>query len=125
MFSYFHKATKRKLASGKSQLIAVKGEDGKLIHDRDQIITHVKDYYQNLYSSKVHVDPPTITMDTDDDIPPVGADKVAKALKEMKREKAPGNDEILVDVLKDGGDIVLDQLAKLFTLCIEKNSNTR
>ena len=59
-------------------------------------------------------------MDTDDDIPPVGADEVAKALKEMKRGKAPGNDEILVDVLKDGGDIVLDQLAKLFTLCIEK-----
>ena len=91
-----YKAAKRKLASGKSQLIALNGEDGRLIHDRDQIITHVKDYYQNLYSSKVCVDPPTITVDTDDDIPPVGADEVAKALKEMKRGKAPGNDEILV-----------------------------
>ena len=29
--------------------------------------------------------------------------------------EAPGNHEILVDILKDGGDIVLDQLAKLFT----------
>ena len=91
-----YKAAKLKLASGKSQLIALNGEDGTLIHDRDQIITHVKDYYQNLYSSKVCVDPPTITVDTDDDIPPVGADEVAKALKEMKRGKAPGNNEILV-----------------------------
>ena len=104
----------------KSQPITVKGEDGRLIHDRDQIITHVKDYYQNLYSSKVHVDPTTITEDTDDDIPPVEADEVAKTLKEIKRGKATCNDEVLVDVLKDGGDIVLDQLAKLFTFCIEK-----
>ena len=82
----------------------------KGFNDRDHIVTRVKDYYQNLYSSKVCVDPPTITVDTDDDIPPVGADEVAKALKEMKKGKAPGNDEILVDILlKDGGDIVLDQ----------------
>ena len=81
------------------------GEDGRHIHDRDQIITHLileevipvaacrvklnrDDYYQNLYSSKVSVDPPTIIVDTDDDIPPVGTDEVAKALKEMKRGKA-------------------------------------
>ncbi|XP_041472578.1 uncharacterized protein LOC121421843 [Lytechinus variegatus] len=111
-----YKATKRKLSSGKSQLIAIKGEDGSVIHDRDQIINHVKIFFQHLYSSKVHVDAPIIALDADEDITPVGVDEVAKALQEMKRGKAPGSDEVLVDVLKDGGDVILEQLAKLFTL---------
>ncbi|XP_063957603.1 craniofacial development protein 2-like [Lytechinus pictus] len=70
--------------------------------------------------SKVHVDTPIIAQDTDEDIPPVGVDEVAKALQAMKRGKAPGSDEVLVDVLKDGGDVILEQLAKLFTLCLVK-----
>ncbi|XP_041481845.1 uncharacterized protein LOC121429016 [Lytechinus variegatus] len=103
-----YKATKRKLSSGKSQLIAIKGEDGSVIHDRDQIINHVKIFFQHLYSSKVHVDAPIIARDADEDITPVGVDEVAKALQEMKRGKAPGSDEVLVDVLKDGGYVILN-----------------
>jgi len=85
-----YKATKRKLTNGKSQMIAIKDEDGNIIYDRDQVINKVKDFYQNLYSSKVQVDPPTINTDTEDSIPPIGADEVAKALKDMKREKLRG-----------------------------------
>nr|XP_054765176.1 uncharacterized protein LOC129271950 [Lytechinus pictus] len=71
---------------------------------------------------KVHVDTPIIAQDTDEDIPPVRVDEVAKSLQAMKRGKAPGSDEVLVDVLKDGGDVILEQLAKLFTLCLEMYS---
>ncbi|XP_041461759.1 protein-glucosylgalactosylhydroxylysine glucosidase-like [Lytechinus variegatus] len=72
----------------------------------------------NAKVGKVHVDAPIIALDADEDITPVGVDEVAKALQEMKRGKAPGSDEVLVDVLKDGGDVILEQLAKLFTLCL-------
>nr|XP_054774059.1 uncharacterized protein LOC129282156 [Lytechinus pictus] len=68
------------------------------------------------------LDTPIIAQDTDEDIPPGGVDEVAKALQAMKRGKAPGRDEVLVDVLKDGGDVILEQLAKLFTLCFEMYS---
>ena len=39
----------------------------------------------------------------------------------MKRGKASGDDDVLVDILKDGGDIIPEELAKLFTLCIQSN----
>ena len=37
----------------------------------------------------------------------------------MKRGKAPGPDGVLVDSLKEGGDIATRELAKLFTKCIK------
>ena len=42
----------------------------------------------------------------------------------MKRGKAPGPDGVLVDSLKEGGDIATKELAKLFTKCIKVKKGT-
>jgi hypothetical protein len=46
---------------------------------------------------------------------PISVDEVRKALKQMKLRKAPGSDEITADILKAGGEPVIQWLFKFFT----------
>lgn len=57
------------------------------------------------------------------DVLPVTKEEVKNALKCMKRGKAAGNDGIAVDLLKDGGNIILEKLAKLKIPVAWKNVN--
>ena len=44
--------------------------------------------------------------------------EVKKALKGMQRGKAAGEDQVTSDLLKDGGEIMLEKLATLYTKCL-------
>ena len=57
---------------------------------------------------------PTLVSTSDHNIPPINADEVRSALKDMKKGKTPGEDETLTDVLKEGGEVVINKLADLF-----------
>ena len=46
---------------------------------------------------------------------PISIDEVRKALKQTKSRKAPGSDEITADILKAGGEPVIQWLFKFFT----------
>ncbi|XP_072020298.1 uncharacterized protein [Amphiura filiformis] len=59
-----YKKTKQGLATGKSQIIALKGEDGNIISDRELVIKRVEEFYQDLYSSKVQITPPIIDVES-------------------------------------------------------------
>ena len=59
--------------------------------------------YQDLYSSKKKVPKPDINID-EEQIPDITRDEVKKALKDMKKDKAPGEVEVLKEFLKEGGE---------------------
>ena len=59
------KRTKRQLILGKSQIITMKSSDGSIINDRDEIISRVEEFYQDLYSSKKKLPKPDINIDED------------------------------------------------------------
>ncbi|XP_072041254.1 uncharacterized protein [Amphiura filiformis] len=116
-----YKKTKQALTLGRLQILALQDEDGEVITDRNGIISRVEHFYQDLYSSsKIPVEGPHLVSTSDPNIPPINADEVKSALKDMKKGKAPGEDEILTDVLKEGGEVVISKLADLFTRCIRK-----
>ncbi|XP_072043476.1 uncharacterized protein [Amphiura filiformis] len=121
-----YKKTKQGLATGKSQIIALKGEDGNIISDRELVIKRVEEFYQDLFTSKFQITPPIIDVESaEDNIPPIGDDEVEKCLNDMKRGKAPGEDGVPVDILMDGGSAVKAELATLFTsLCIQTNQTS-
>ncbi|XP_072030784.1 uncharacterized protein [Amphiura filiformis] len=90
-----YKKAKQGLATGKSQIIALKGEDGNIISNRELVIKRVEEFYQDLYSSKVQITPPIDFESTEENIPSIGEDDVEKSLNDMKRGKAPGEDGVL------------------------------
>ena len=44
----------------------------------------------------------------------ITADELSQCIKRLKRGKSPGNDGILADMIKDGGDLVQQCLLWLF-----------
>lgn len=52
-------------------------------------------------------------MNVQSDIKEPSKEEVKEALKSLKRNEAPGEDEISADILKAGGDLVINQIHKL------------
>ncbi len=101
-------------------MVALQGKDGRIITDRDRIVSSVEEFYQDLYSSKTIVKAPNLDNIKNTSIPPIDVDEVESALKEMKKGKAPGDDEIVTEVLKLGGEIIKSTLAELFSQCLQE-----
>ena len=57
---------------------------------------------------------------TTEDVPTVTSWEVNHAVNSMKRGKAPGPDNIIIDTIMEGGDIIMRELAKLFTTCMKQ-----
>ena len=113
------KAVKKRLGIGKNQMYALKDKRGNVITNRDEIVTVAEEFYRDLYSSRDIQDNTEPRSSSEQiDIPPVTTEEVKKALNEMQRGKAPGEDQITADLLKDGGQIVLEKLANLYTQCL-------
>uniref|UniRef100_A0A6G5A9S4 Putative endonuclease-reverse transcriptase n=1 Tax=Rhipicephalus microplus TaxID=6941 RepID=A0A6G5A9S4_RHIMP len=113
------KAVKRKLGIGKNRMYALRDKEGKITTNMDRIVKIAEEFYRDLYSSRDNHDLNTIrTSSNPDDTPPVMIEEVRKALESMQRGKAAGEDQVTSDLLKDGGQIVLEKLATLFTRCL-------
>ncbi|XP_072043824.1 uncharacterized protein [Amphiura filiformis] len=85
-------------------------EDGTIINDKDIVIKRAEEFYQDLYEHE------------EGDILDVGVDEVDAALKSIKNGKSFGPDEIVAEMLKCGGDTVIQTLANLSTKCLRANT---
>ncbi|MCJ3464047.1 reverse transcriptase family protein, partial [Klebsiella pneumoniae] len=112
------KAAKRRLGIGKNQMYALRDRQGNVITNRDEIVIIAEEFYRDLYSSRDNQNSERGSNLEEADIPPVLTEEVMKALKEMQAGKAPGEDQITAELLKDGGQIILEKLASLYTQCL-------
>ena len=99
------KTIKMKQCLGRSNIISLKEEKGTHIHDRDWMIKRCEEFYTNLYSTKLPQGQPSVQIHNTRSIPPppILPTEVSAAIKRLKRNKAPGNDNITADVLKSTG----------------------
>ena len=110
------KKTKKKLSNGKQRIITLLDKNGQEIRDQDMMLKRIEEFYGDLYHSDRGVE--DLQQESTEELPDITTWEVKYALQNMKRGKAPGPDNILMDTLIEGEDIITAELAKLFTTCI-------
>ena len=116
------KTIKRKQCLGRSNIISLKEENGTHIHGQDRMINRCEEFFANLYSTKLPQGLPSVQIqrDTRNTPPPPILPIESAAIKRLKRNKAPGNDNITADILKDGGEPIVQMFTNMFNRCLSE-----
>ena len=123
---------KRKLNCARLQFTGVLEEDGTVTTDRERIVERSREFYEKLYSStrsRSELDtPPPPDNDTEpacqlEGCPDIEAWEVKLAVKQTKKDKAPGPDNVTVDLIETAGELVYERLATLFNECLHQSKN--
>ena len=114
---------KKKLSSGKLQFTGVLEEDGSLTIDRDRIVDRPEEFYEKLYSSdRPDPEPPDVEVQHElVDFPKVEPWEVELAVKQSKKGKAPGPDNITIDLIEAADETIYTKLAALFNECLRES----
>jgi len=106
----------------KSRIQQLRNQDGLLTSNREEILEICSTFYQDLYSSKTEgdLDEERVMSPENSEIPPITQEEVNEAIKQMKKNKAPGIDEITSDIIKEGGKETVTQLVKLYNQIMQE-----
>ena len=123
------KMAKRKLNRGRLQFTGVLEEDDTVTTDRKRIVERSREFYENLYSTTHPVDQQTQLDHVDvkdhhqfESFPSVEAWEVKLAVKQSKKGKAPGPDNITTELIEAADELIYGKLATLFNECLHQST---
>lgn len=103
------------------RLTAIKDDNGTVLMEKSQILQRWTKYCSALYEEQLDHDtaaetikeleaisPPVVTSEDD-----IMEEEVRKAIKRLKNNKSPGIDNISGEMLKQGGEVVVQELHKI------------
>ncbi|MCH9657352.1 reverse transcriptase family protein [archaeon] len=103
---------------GKSTLSKLNSKDGKVLNNQNQILDRIKEFYEELYTSNLQIE--QTENKNSEEVHPVTTTEVEFAVKKMKKNKAAGLDELDIDVIKEAGKPLYEELANLYSNCLKK-----
>ena len=114
------KSSAKKMESGRKLLSSMKAQDGTETTDRSQITKAIEDFYRDLYSTnQPDWREGENWTEKAEEVPPIMKEEVRHALNRMKKDKAPGEDQLTADILKLGGEETIEILTKLFNKIVQ------
>ena len=111
-----NKGPKEVMKTSQRKIISeMRNSEGEIKTDQKQILSICAKFYQDLYSSKQQNSCNKDATDTDSTKVPLFMEaEIEKALKEMKKNKSPGNDQLTSDIIRLGGYEALKQITTIF-----------
>lgn len=115
---------RRKLNNGKQEINRLKNNKGDISSNREELLRIVEDFYTELYKSRNEkrdqgkAIKKKIQNQGSEEVPDITEDEINQAIAKMKMHRAPGEDGIVLEAIKNGGQLLKRQIQKLFNLCL-------
>ena len=105
----------------KPSIDTVKEDDGTILCESEEVKRRWQEYCTKLCQKNCDIDEPQLppSVDPKEEPPPLYSE-VEKAIKELKNGKSPCVDEIVAELIKNGGDHVITYFYKLCALIWNK-----